>query len=111
MPAVNVSESDQEFRISAELPGMDENDIELLLSQGNLTIKGEKKQEHEDKGSGYYRLERNYGTFQRSIPLPKGVDTEQVDATFKKGVLTVTLPKIPELQSDTRKVTIKTEEK
>ena len=110
-PAINVAETDSEYRVTAELPGMDERDIELSLHRDHLTIKGEKKQEHEDSGKGYYRMERSYGTFQRTLPLPAEVDPEKVEAAFNKGVLTITLPKLPEQQSGARKISIKREGK
>lgn len=92
-PTVDVSETDKEIKISAELPGLDEKDIEVSLSNDVLTISGEKKSEHEDKGENYHRIERSYGSFQRSIALPGEVDADQVDAKFKNGVLQITLPK------------------
>lgn len=110
VPAVNISESDNEYRVTAELPGMDENDVEVSLSRGSLLIRGEKKAENEDRGQGYYRMERSYGTFQRAIPLPQEVDAEKVDATFKKGLLTITLPKLPAEQTGARRISIKTEQ-
>jgi len=110
VPAVNVSESDTEYCVTAELPGMDEKDVEVSLNKGSLVIRGEKKEENEDRSKGYYRMERSYGTFQRAIPLSEEVDAERVDATFKKGVLTVTLPKLPAEQTGTRKISIKTEQ-
>jgi len=109
MPAVNLSETDKEYHVTAELPGMDEKDIELTLNRDALVIRGEKKQETEDKGKGYYRMERSYGTFHRSIPLPQEIDAEQVNASFNKGVLTITLPKLPEIQSGAKKIQIRTE--
>jgi HSP20 family protein len=92
-PRVDVVETDSEVRVSAELPGLDDQDIEVSLSRDVLTIKGEKKQEREEKGRNYYRTERSYGSFQRSVPLPCEVDADKVDAVFQKGVLTITLPK------------------
>lgn len=105
-PQVDVVESDKEVKVSADLPGLDEKDIQVTLSRNVLTISGEKKEEKEDKGKNYYRMERSYGSFQRSIPLPHDVDTNKVDATFEKGVLTVTLPKTPGAQ-DRIKIAIK----
>lgn len=110
-PAINVAESDGEYRVTAELPGMDEKDIELSLHRDHLTIKGEKKQEHEEKGNGYHRVERSYGSFQRTIPLPQEIDADKVAANFQKGVLTITLPKLPEVQSGARRIAIKGESK
>ncbi|HEX9988102.1 MAG TPA: Hsp20/alpha crystallin family protein [Chloroflexia bacterium] len=109
IPAINVVENDKEYSVTAELPGMDENDIELAMNKGALVIKGEKKRESEDKGNGYHRIERSYGTFHRTLPLPQEVDAEKVEATFKKGILTVTLPKLPEAQAGAKKISIKSE--
>ncbi len=106
-PAVNVAETDKEYRITAELPGMDEKDIELTLHNDHLLIKGEKKQEQEEQGQGYHRMERSYGLFQRHIPLPQQVDTDKADATFKNGVLTITLPKLSDVKSGAKKISIK----
>jgi HSP20 family protein len=104
-PRVNVVEGDKEIKVSAELPGMDEQDINVSLSHGVLTINGEKKEEH--KGENYYRMERSYGSFQRSIPLPCEVDDSKVEAVFKKGVLTINLPKTADVQVRKR-ISIKT---
>ena len=106
-PRVDVSESDKEIKISAELPGMDENDIDVSLTRDTLTIKGEKKEDKEDKGKDYYRVERSYGLFTRSIPLPVDVNTDKVEATFKKGILYVTLPKAVSAIQKTKKVPVK----
>ena len=92
-PRVDVAETDSEIVVSAELPGLDDEDIEVSLARGLLTISGEKKQEKEKKDRDYYRVERSYGSFQRSVALPSEVDANKVDAVFRKGVLTVTLPK------------------
>ena len=108
-PKVDVTETDKEIRVSAELPGMDEKDIEVSLQKDALTIKGEKKEEKEDKGKDYYKMERSYGSFSRTIPLPVEVDTEKIEAAFKKGVLTVTLPKTPKAVAETKKIAVKVE--
>jgi HSP20 family protein len=92
-PKVDVVETDAEIRVSAELPGLDDKDIDVSLSRGELTISGEKKHEKEEQGRGYYRSERSFGSFRRSISLPGEVVTDKVDAVFKNGVLTITLPK------------------
>ena len=92
-PQIDVVEDEDKIRVSAELPGMDEDDIDVSLSRGTLTVQGEKREESEDRGRNYYRMERSYGTFRRSIPLPSTVDEDAVEATYKKGVLTITLPK------------------
>jgi HSP20 family protein len=101
-PRVDVVEGDKEVTVSAELPGMDEKEIDVSLSRGVLTISGEKREEKEDKGKNYYRMERSYGSFQRSIPLPGEVDEEKAKATFNKGVLTITLPKTAKAQAHKR---------
>jgi len=93
-PTVEVSDSDNEVRITAEVPGMAERDVELLVEDGVLTLRGEKKNETLDKERGY--SERWYGRFERRIALPAGVDEEGAKATFRDGVLTVTLPKSAE---------------
>jgi HSP20 family protein len=106
-PRVDVSETDKEIRVSVELPGMEEKNIDVSLTKDTLTIKGEKKEETEDKGKDYYRMERSYGSFTRSIPLPVEVDTDKVEATFKKGVLDITLPKTAKAIEKTKKIAVK----
>jgi HSP20 family protein len=106
-PRIDVAEDSKAITLTAELPGMDEKDVELLLTDDVLTIKGEKKSESEKKDKDYYRMERSYGSFYRSFPLPEGVDADKVEASFKKGVLTVTLPKLPEAVKEARKITVK----
>jgi HSP20 family protein len=108
-PNIDVVENDKEIKVSAELPGMDEKDIEVSLNKDSLTIKGEKKEEKEEKGRDYYHMERSYGSFSRTIPLPVEVDTDKVEAHFKKGVLTVTLPKTPKAIEEKKTITIKSE--
>jgi HSP20 family protein len=106
-PSIDVKETDKNMIITAELPGIDEKDIEVLLEDGALTIKGEKKEEREEKGENYYHCERVFGAFDRSIPLHEGLDTTKVDARFKNGVLTIDIPKTVESQSAKgRKVSI-----
>lgn len=96
MPATDLVEHEKEFQVTAELPGMDEKDIEIKLSNGNLVIKGEKRENIEEKKKDYYLSERRYGAFERVFHLPKGIDAEKIDASFAKGVLTVSMPKKPE---------------
>jgi HSP20 family protein len=108
-PSVDVKESDKDIKVSAELPGMDDKNIEVSLTKDSLTIKGEKKEEKEDKGKDYYRMERSYGSFTRTIPLPGEIDTDKVKAEFKKGVLTVTLPKTAKVIKETKKIQVKAE--
>ena len=108
-PNIDVVENDKEIRISAELPGMEEKDLEVSINKDSLLIKGEKKEEKEDKGKEYYRMERSYGAFSRTIPLPVEVETDKVEAKFKKGVLSITLPKTAKAVSETKKIAVKAE--
>ncbi|MFC5698614.1 Hsp20/alpha crystallin family protein [Pseudomonas sp. GCM10022186] len=96
VPAVDITEKDKSFEVTVELPGMEEKDIQIRLANGNLVISGEKKDEKEESRKDYYLSERHYGSFQRIFSLPKGVDAEQIEASFSKGVLTISLPKRPE---------------
>jgi HSP20 family protein len=107
VPAVDVSETDKAYEITAELPGMDEKSVEVKLANDMLTIKGEKQDEKEEKKQDYYMRERTFGSFQRSFQLPADVDTDKIEAGFKKGVLTVTLPKSAEAQKSEKKITVK----
>ena len=95
-PAVNVAETDQEYRVSVELPGLSKDAIQVSVHEGQLIISGEKRQEEKEEKEHYLRVERSYGSFRRTIPLPASVDEEGVAASFKKGVLTVQLPKTAE---------------
>lgn len=108
-PSMDVSETGQQFEITAELPGLDEGDLEVTLTNGVLTIRGEKKSESrdEDKQRSHYRLERSYGAFRRSLQLPQEADAEQVSASFDKGVLRVTIAKKAETGPATRKIELK----
>jgi HSP20 family protein len=106
-PAVDVAEKEKEYEITAELPGLDEKDIDVKVANGVLTIKGEKKEEKEERQKDYYLSERRYGAFHRSFTLPDGVDADQIAATFSKGVLTVKLPKTAQAQSNEKKISIK----
>ncbi len=108
-PKVDVKESDKEITVSAELPGIDDKDLDVSITKDTLTIKGEKKQEKEDKGKDYYRMERSYGSFTRTIPLPAEIDTDKAKAEFKKGVLTVSLPKTAKAIKETKKIPVKAE--
>ncbi len=106
-PAVDLVEKEKAFQLSAELPGMDEGDIDVTLSNDMLTIKGEKKEEHEEKEEGRYLSERRYGSFERAFRMPDGVDRDKIDAQFDKGILTLTLPKTKEAQKRSRKIAVK----
>lgn len=107
VPAFDLAEKEKEYEITAELPGLDEKDVEIRLSNHSLTIKGEKKEEREEKQKDYYLSERRYGSFYRSFQLPEGVDADKIDATFAKGVLTVKLPKTAEARKAEKKISIK----
>jgi HSP20 family protein len=106
-PAVDITESDKAYEVTAELPGMDEKNIEVKVANGNLTIKGEKQEETEEKMKDYYLHERHFGSFERSFQVPEGVDADKIEASFKKGVLRVTLPKKPEAQKPAKKIDVK----
>jgi HSP20 family protein len=95
-PKVDVSENKDAIIVKAEIPGVEQKDISLSLQDGVLTIKGEKQDEKEEKDKRYHRVERSYGAFARAFRLPGAVDASRVTATFKDGVLTVTLPKTAE---------------
>ena len=103
-PSVEVSETDKDLRVSAELPGMDEKDVEVLMGDGVLTIRGEKRSEVEDKERAF--SERTYGRFERRIPLGQDVDEDKVEASFKNGVLTVTVPKSAQAASPVKRIAI-----
>jgi HSP20 family protein len=94
---VDITEDEAAFKLSAELPGLAEKDVQVSLSGDTLTIKGEKRQEREEKEKNYYLSERSYGEFQRAFILPEGVDREKIGAAFTNGVLTVTLPKTQQM--------------
>jgi HSP20 family protein len=102
-PNIEVSETDKDVKVTAELPGLDEKDVQLELADGTLTIKGEKRTETEDKDRLF--SERYYGRFERRIPIAD-VDEDKVSAAFKNGVLTVTMPRLPETQSKVRRIAI-----
>jgi len=107
VPAVDIVEHDKAYEITAELPGMDDKNIEVKFANGGLTIKGEKKEEKEEKKKDYYLSERRYGSFERYFHVPESVETDKIEASFKKGVLTVTLPKKPEAQKAEKKIDVK----
>ena len=107
VPAVNVAETEKGYEITAELPGMDEKNIEVKFADGVLSIKGEKREEKEEKKKDYYLSERSFGSFQRAFEVPEGVDSDKIEATFSKGVLTLTLPKSAEAQKAEKKIAVK----
>jgi HSP20 family protein len=108
-PRIDVSDSDKEVRVSAELPGLDEKEVDVTLSGNLLTIKGEKKEEQDETKGDYWHSERRYGYFERSVQLPQAVDADKAKAKFRKGVLKVTIPKKLEAQSSRRKIELLTD--
>ena len=92
-PAVDIIEGEHGFEVTAELPGMDENNIEVQVANGGLKIKGEKKEQKEERKKDYYLSERRYGSFERFFPLPEGVDADRIEASFKNGVLLSLFPR------------------
>ncbi|HEX5999479.1 MAG TPA: Hsp20/alpha crystallin family protein [Hyphomicrobiaceae bacterium] len=107
VPDFDVHENAKSIMIEAELPGVDEKDVSITLSGGLLTIKGEKKQEREEKGETHYLCERSFGAFERSLRLPETIDESKLDARFDKGVLRITAAKKPEAVKAERKIEIK----
>jgi HSP20 family protein len=104
LPQVDVSETDREVLISAELPGIEQKHVEVMLTGNTLTIKGEKKEEKEADQDDFHHSERSYGFFQRDVELPQGISADGAKAKFKNGVLKVTIPKKPEAQSSRNKI-------
>ncbi len=96
VPRVDVVENKDAFMIKAELPGIDKSNVKITLHDNILTIRGDKKQENEEKGINVHRIERSFGTFERAFSLPTTVKSDKIDASFKDGVLTITLPKVEE---------------
>jgi HSP20 family protein len=106
IPQVDLSATDQEYRLTVEIPGVAEKDVTVNISGNTMTIKGEKKQEKEEKDKDYYRIERNYGSFQRILSLPEDVDQDAIKATFKNGVLSVTMPRKVTAKSEVKRIEI-----
>ena len=104
--SLDETEDEKAYHVSVELPGMDENDIEVTLANGLLTIKGEKKRESEEKDKDFYRKERAFGSFHRTITLPGEVDESGIAASFKKGVLIIDLPKSEEAQKKVTRIEV-----
>jgi HSP20 family protein len=104
LPAMDLVETDEHFVLRADLPGLSQEDVEIELEDNVLTISGERKAEHEEKGEGFYRMERSFGRFRRALTLPEGIDADAITAGFDKGVLEVRIPK-PEVRKP-RKVAI-----
>jgi len=106
-PVVNVEETENDFHILAELPGMDKKDIQISIEDGTLSINGEKKNVKESKDKNYHRVERSYGKFHRSFKLPNGIDLEKIDADYKNGILNISLPKSEEAKPKQIEVKVK----
>lgn len=106
MPSVDESSDDKGYHVKVDLPGMEEKDIDISLSDGMLTIRGERTVEDEQKDHDFVRKERSWGKFERSVALPFEVDADKVTATFNKGVLSVTLPKSASARSKVKKIAV-----
>jgi HSP20 family protein len=106
-PAVDAAETDTEYRLTAELPGMTHQEVEITLANGTLTLKGEKKEEKEQRDEGYYMSERRYGSFHRALRVPDDVDAAKITARLVNGVLTVTMPKAADALAKRRKIDVK----
>lgn len=105
-PRLDVSETEEEVRITAEMPGLEEKDFELSVTGDQLLLRGEKREERESKGEAYHRLERAYGSFQRVVELPCEVEADKAKASYHQGVLSVTLPKAPSARRASRKIPV-----
>lgn len=106
-PKTDVADNENQIEVKVDLPGMDEQDIDISVTEDTLTIKGEKRSESEEKNKDFYLHERSYGAFMRTVPLPVGIQADKAEAEFKKGVLTVTLPKAPGTASRSKKIQVK----
>lgn len=107
-PRIDVREEDDAYEISAELPGLEDKDLELSIAEGTLVLRGEKSSDHEAKEGQYFRQERTYGRFERAFHLPDGVEADKIEAQFKNGVLAIHLPKKEEAKKVVRQVQVKT---
>lgn len=103
---VDVSDNGKEITVTAELPGMSAEDIDVSISDGLLTIRGEKRSDRETETDGFLVKERAYGAIERTVPLPDGIDPDAAKATFKSGVLTLAIPRLPDLQADTKRIPV-----
>ena len=108
VPRIDVSETEKEIKVTAELAGIDEKDVEITLHDDVLTIKGEKKDQRDEKNEHVFLSERSYGSFSRSIALPETIQQDKISAIYKKGILTLTLPKAPAEETRAKKIEIKT---
>lgn len=108
-PKIDMSETDKELLVKVDLPGMTEKDVDISLNRDLLTISGEKKQEKEQTEKGWYKMERQYGSFSRSIPLPYEIEGDKVEAIYKNGVLSIKLPKTASQAKAPKTITVKSE--
>ena len=106
MPEIDVKETDKEFQVTADLPGMDEKDLEIIFVDGALSIKGEKREEQEEEKGNMFHSERRYGAFERLIPVSSDIDLNKAKASFKKGVLKITLPKTENARSNRKTIPV-----
>lgn len=106
MPSLDVSETDDEVLVTADLPGLTEKDVEVTVDRDAVTIRGHRNEEREEKKRNYHVMERAYGEFHRQIPIPSGVDRDKAKAVFKDGVLKLSLPKLPEAKSQRKRIEI-----
>jgi HSP20 family protein len=109
-PTLDIAASDKEYSISVELPGVDEKEVQLELVNDTLKIKGEKRQEKEEKEKNYYRMERSYGSFQRTLSLPEDADQDDINAVFKKGIMEIKIPRKAAPKPEVKQIEIKTSE-
>ena len=105
-PRVDLSATEEEYLLTVEIPGVNEKDVTIDLSNNTLTIRGEKRQEKEEKDKDYYRIERSYGSFQRVLSLPEDVNQEGIKASFKNGVLSVTMPRTAQAKGEVKQIEI-----
>lgn len=108
-PRLDIAEEKNRYTVTAELPGLDEKNVEISYDDGFLTLKGEKKTEMESQETHYHRIERSFGSFERTIQLPQEVESEKIEARFKQGVLTVFLPKAKVIEKAAKKIQIKSD--
>jgi HSP20 family protein len=107
IPPVDIVERENDYFVKVELPGVEKKDVKITAQNDILTIKGEKKMEHEKKGDNYRRIERSYGTFQRSFTLPSSVISDKIEASYDGGILTISLPKVAEAKPKEIEVKVK----
>jgi HSP20 family protein len=105
-PTLDVAAGEKEYTITVELPGVEEKDVQLELTEDTLVIKGEKKQEKEEKERNYYRMERSYGSFQRVLSLPEDAESESISASYKNGILKISIPRKAAVRKESRQITI-----